>query len=248
MPIRDYGMLKGSLVYGVPYFSSYRANPHYVLVLDIGGGKQATIVVNSMSNDGTEVGIHTDFSFTDPDFVAPLKAAADGFPDTFPRVDYLRGLDLEDPSVWTPVPYEADADGGSKNDINDLLSSLGEVDTDAEPEVYAFFNGKTTQDRKAYKPSVPVKVVAFGQAFPAASQGGQTFPGGIHDAHMSQGEQEGTRFAKDNGIHQDGAIFFFVGDAVRAHFTVFSSQLVPTDSRGYPLPKARPLCPRIRER
>jgi uncharacterized protein YukJ len=238
MGIKNYGMLKGKLVYGVPYYSSYNANPHYVFVLDTGDGNQPTIVVNSMSSDGTEVGTHSDFSFEDTSLVAQLRSALPGFPTTFPRIDYLRDFNLGDPSNWTPVPYEA-AEDGDNNDINDVLSALAEVDTTGPSEPYDFNNGTTTQARKAFKPRVDVTVVAFGQVFPDRS--------GIHDAHMSQGDKA-KKFVKENGIYQDGALFFFVGDAVRAHFTVFSSQYVPTDSRGDALPNATPACPRIKER
>jgi uncharacterized protein YukJ len=235
MPINNYGLVKGRLVYGVPYYSKYRAKPHYVFVLDVGGGTQATVVVNSMSDDGTEVGIYADFAIDHP-ITQQLDTLPFGFPKSFPRFDYARDPLIKDVE-WTPLPYEDDGHGGSTHTVNDLLSQLAEVVVDGEAETYDFFNGQTTQQRDAFRPSTDVTVYALGQ----------TFDGGVHDAHMSQGTPEGTNHAKDNGIYQDGALFFQVGAAFRGHFTVFSSQELPTDARGYPRQQAMPVVARVRE-
>ncbi|KAF9976298.1 hypothetical protein BGZ75_000277 [Mortierella antarctica] len=61
---------------------------------------------------------------------------------------------------------------------------------------------------------------------------------GIHDIHMNQGSLP--HF--DNGVGQDGAIFFrFPDDHWEAIFLAFASQKIPTDGRGLPAGHAKEL-------
>ncbi|KAF9916645.1 hypothetical protein FBU30_001236 [Linnemannia zychae] len=68
---------------------------------------------------------------------------------------------------------------------------------------------------------------------------GSKFPGGIHDIHMNQGSLP--KF--DNGVDQDGGIFFYFPDEDRwdAIFLAFASQRIPTDEWGLPMLGARKL-------
>lgn len=58
---------------------------------------------------------------------------------------------------------------------------------------------------------------------------GQKFPGGIHDVHMNQGNEG--RFAKDNGVWQDGGILLHFEDDGHWEgvFLAFAVQKVHTD-------------------
>jgi uncharacterized protein YukJ len=68
---------------------------------------------------------------------------------------------------------------------------------------------------------------------------GERFPGGIHDIHMNQGNPADSRFAGDNGIHQDGVLIIENGlNSFTGIFLAFQTQLIPTDDRGFPLPGA----------
>lgn len=63
---------------------------------------------------------------------------------------------------------------------------------------------------------------------------GEPFPNGIHDIHMNQGNFG--RFARDNGIYQDGGVLFHFRPDKRlsALFLAFQSQAVQTDEAGDP--------------
>lgn len=68
---------------------------------------------------------------------------------------------------------------------------------------------------------------------------GSSFPGGIHNIHMNQGNPR-------NGPHRnstfgDGGLFFDFGDKVVGFFYAFQSQKVPTDDRGDPVAGAKPI-------
>ncbi|KAH6847734.1 hypothetical protein B0I37DRAFT_354437 [Chaetomium sp. MPI-CAGE-AT-0009] len=59
---------------------------------------------------------------------------------------------------------------------------------------------------------------------------------GIHNVHMNQGNTQ--RWARDNGIFQDGAVIFQFADHWEALFIAFASQAVhTTDNAGQPLPR-----------
>ncbi|KAF7720645.1 hypothetical protein EC973_006743 [Apophysomyces ossiformis] len=63
---------------------------------------------------------------------------------------------------------------------------------------------------------------------------------GIHDIHMNQGSLP----EFDNGVRQDGAIFFYfpIEDHWKAIFLAFASQRIPTDKEsGEPLKKSKSL-------
>jgi uncharacterized protein YukJ len=65
---------------------------------------------------------------------------------------------------------------------------------------------------------------------------GSEYDGGIHDIHMNQGNPLGSEFAKDNGIHQDGALLaYFPADSRwLGAFLAYQSQSWTTDDHGNP--------------
>ncbi|KAK0712032.1 hypothetical protein B0H67DRAFT_586847 [Lasiosphaeris hirsuta] len=59
---------------------------------------------------------------------------------------------------------------------------------------------------------------------------------GIHNVHMNQGNPQ--RFARDNGVYQDGALLIQFADHWAALFIGFASQAVHTDDEtGQPVPR-----------
>jgi uncharacterized protein YukJ len=71
---------------------------------------------------------------------------------------------------------------------------------------------------------------------------GVQFPGGVHDIHMNQGNPADSRFAGDNGIHQDGGLIIETGlNSLAGVYLAFQTQLIPTDDQGMPLPNAAPI-------
>lgn len=65
---------------------------------------------------------------------------------------------------------------------------------------------------------------------------GEQFPGGIHDVHMNQGNDDG--FAKYNGVFQDGGVLFHFRDSDHweAIFLAFAVQKIHTeDDSGHPI-------------
>ncbi len=66
---------------------------------------------------------------------------------------------------------------------------------------------------------------------------GVSFPGGIHNVHMNQGNPPGGGFSDENGIFQDGAIFgFYPSENVwRAAFLAFTTEVWTTDDQGNPV-------------
>ena len=91
-----------------------------------------------------------------------------------------------------------------------------------------------TETRPAYRPTHAVTVWAVGSLF-----GGDTDNPGIRDIHMNQGN--GPDHHRDNGIYTDGALFVQVGSEMRVFFAAFQSQRLGTDSKGNPVPGAKPL-------
>ncbi len=77
---------------------------------------------------------------------------------------------------------------------------------------------------------------------------GEPFPGGIHNIHMNQGSAG--EFSKENGVFQDGALFFHFRDRNNwvAFFSAFQSQSFhtndvtgnPIDKEGKPMPITTP--------
>ncbi len=86
------------------------------------------------------------------------------------------------------------------------------------------------------------KIYAFGEAWYEENERDKFFnflPGsGIHDIHMNQGNSLAGKWANDNGVYQDGCLFFFYPETNQwiGVFLAFQSQAVHTDdTTGHPI-------------
>jgi uncharacterized protein YukJ len=125
-----------------------------------------------------------------------------------PRLDYVRGH-LFDPAGMRLLPPDA---AGPANDLSDLLEHhLQRAIGDGGARVIAF------GQRFAPQPGVRDEVFGFEPV------------DGVHDIHMNQGSVG--RFARDNGVRQDGALLLHLPAAARwvAMFFAFQSQAFHTD-------------------
>ncbi len=73
-----------------------------------------------------------------------------------------------------------------------------------------------------------VKLLVFGEPF--------RFGRGVHNIHQNQGDPRNSRWSRENGVWQDGAVCGVAGDG-SLHFFLcrFKTQATKTDDRGRPL-------------
>jgi uncharacterized protein YukJ len=232
MPIPEYSTLKGSLILGVPYYLNrgYKGDPHYNLIIKAKGARYR-VAINTMSQDNSEIAFLLDNYFNHP-VVDQLRALPEGMHSNAARLDYWRDKRLVDIRRFTQLPFEAKGDG---NDLNDLFADMLTTKVKQTALQKCQISGTNyTEYRDAYPPVSPVTVYAIGSAF------GMGTPGqGIHDIHMNQGNLGSHQ--KDNGIYTDGALIVEVSNSVRAFFSAFQTQRLPTDSKGNPLKRSSPI-------
>lgn len=209
MPIARYGVLVGRPLHGV---SGRGSNAHYQIHV-VDRTTEYRIAVNVKSQLApSEVEYLVDDDFRHP-ITASLRAYEPGFQllgstPASGALDYIRG-NLLDRTKMRPLPYNLP---GADNDLNDQVDRVVQA---AILEEDAF-------------------VCAFGQRWgPEENARDKIFgflPGnGIHDIHMNQGN--GGRFVDDDGVWQDGGLFFYFPSIDRwtAVFLKFQSQSWHTD-------------------
>jgi uncharacterized protein YukJ len=216
MPLKEYGVLKGSVV--DRRFAS-GANPHYQVHI-VDDVTDYRIAVNVQSQDGSQVEY-----VVEPWFKHPVLALLHELPLGFKSLkggsareiglDYIRG-NLLDKTRFVPLPFSAP---GPDNDLNEKLDHyVQRAMADESALLYAF--------GERWGPEQQKKDKIFG-----------FLPGnGVHDIHQNQGNSG--RFAKDNGVWQDGGLLFqFPGsDQWVAVFLRFRTQTWHTDDQtGDPL-------------
>jgi uncharacterized protein YukJ len=209
MPIRGYGVLKAQVVgwqASSPHFQIHvrAAQVDYRIAVNV-QSQEAPSQVDYLSNPNYQ-----------PTHAADLLALPDGF-RTLPSqpgglaLDFVRG-NLFDPRQMVPLPAHKP---GPENDLDDFVQDqTKQAQADPQARVYAF------GQRWGPEPGRPDQAFHF--------QPGN----GVHDIHMNQGND--AKFAGDNGIYQDGALFFSFPQANRwvAIFLAFQSQTWCTDQHG----------------
>jgi uncharacterized protein YukJ len=212
MPLRNYSALKGRPINNRLATGS---SPHYqVLVSE--NGVLHRIAINVRSQDGSEVQFLVRSRFEHP-ITEKLAALEEGLhpapsrPDGI-AVDFIRG-NLMQPWELKPLPLSA---AGPDNDLNEKIDAyVQRAMSDENAWIYALGETWGPEENKADR--------YFGFK-----------PGrGIHDIHMNQGNPPG-RFADDNGVFQDGALFFQFPDDAQgeqwvAIFLKFQSQAWHSD-------------------
>lgn len=207
MPIPGYAVLAGRAV--DRKFATTSSNHYEIRISD--GGQSWRVAVNVQSADGSEVLYATRDHFDHPildqlaalaDGRHPLDSASGGL-----ALDFVRGEGLQ-PMDFVQLPA---TNPGDENDLNDKLD--------------AFVERAIGQNN--------ARVFAFGSTFFNPGQKDKYFgfkpEQGIHDVHMNQGNDGD--FAKDDGVWQDGALFFHFADGTwAAVFLAFQSQSFVTDN------------------
>ena len=209
----DYGVLVGRIT------TDGQANPagtspHYEILVD-SAGMLYRLAVNIRSVEGSEVLVYFDRNYA-RDTKIGLAARAGG-PHGFTEItksnggeglDYVRD-DLFPLGQMTPIPP-----GGNGVTLSALLN--GQIE-------------RAKQDSRAV-------VIAVGDKFDdnqTAENVGFALGRGIHDIQMMQGN--GGKFARDNRINGDGALFVrFSGGETITLFVRFSLHSVNTDDNGDP--------------
>lgn len=206
MPIRNYGVLKGWVVRGVP--ERHGRSPHYQVLVDADGVKFRVAVGTRSLHGAADLLYHADPEFQHP-FLERLVGLEDGFhPLEHDResgaLDYVRGS-LVTREQMRPLPVDRP---GPDNDLNEKIGSLiDRAAADASARLYAF-GGR-------WGPEPQVRDGEF-----------DFLPGnGVHEIHMNQGSPPG-RHGDDNGPWQDGALLvhFPRKDRWTALFLAFQSQ------------------------
>jgi uncharacterized protein YukJ len=216
MAIPNYGALVGTVIDKLDSPSALRKNPgskpHYQILVEADGVKYR-IAVNVKSNQQP-----SDLQFyLDDHYVHPVLNQIKDLPVGFSELhrapnsgalDYIR----ENLFNFNDLLIVPSVLGGPNNDLNDI------------------FDVHTTHAMNTPN----ALVYAFGAKWgPEDDKKDQYFdflPGnGIHDIHMNQGNVGS--FARDNGVYQDGGLFFYFPDEDRwvAMFLKFQSQAVHTN-------------------
>jgi len=210
MPLKRYGVLKGSAIAGR---LGSGPSPHYQvrLVDDSADHRIAVNVKSKLFPSELEflVDEHFQHPITDglralPLGFTPLQSGPGGL-----ALDYIRG-NLFDRDSLTPLPHDVP---GPDNDLNEKIDHyIQRAMADEQAVIYAF--GEPWGPER-------IKDKFFG-----------FLPGrGIHDIHMNQGNH--ASFADQDGIWQDGGVLihFPSRDQWVGIFLKFQSQAWHTDDR-----------------
>jgi uncharacterized protein YukJ len=228
MTLKKYGMLKGKLKFGIPYYLTYRGNPHYYLILDV-NGKEEKVAVNTRSQDKSEVLFYGDRFFKHP-VLDRLKSMEFGFTQNMEGLDYWRDRRLLAVARMTFLPVDL---AGEDNDLNDLISNAIDVEiSDRNSMEYLLKTSRYQEQRRAFKAiDSNINIYVFGDRFDSND--------GIHEVHMNQGNTRNGGYSQDNGICQDGGLLIEKNNSFRGLFFAFQAQKLPTDNRGFPISTAK---------
>jgi uncharacterized protein YukJ len=206
MPIRNYGVLKGRAVRGIP--ERQGRTPHFQVLVDA-DGTQFRVAIGTRSAVGAPDLLYSADSDFRHSFLERLVELEDGFHPLEPNresgaLDYVRGS-LVTREQMRPLPVDLP---GRDNDLSEKIGSLVDrAKADPAARLYAF-GGR-------WGPEPQQRDVEFG-----------FLPGnGLHDVHMNQGSPPGYH-ARDNGAWQDGALLVHFADQNRwtALFLAFQTQ------------------------
>jgi uncharacterized protein YukJ len=188
------------------------------------------VPVNVLSGDQSLVIFHRLDPLQNHPILAALPQVATGFTLLLPAarsaasaLDYFRAP-LFDWPTGVAVPHTGP---GANDDLQDVLVTYLKQLRDQNGELFA-----------------------FGAKFPEPGQRPDPRPidhefqtvQGMHDIHMNQGNASPGRFAKDNGVFQDGGLILQFGSRSVGLFLRFATQWLPTDNTtGHRLPEAEPI-------
>lgn len=219
MPISNYGVLKGRIVECRQERDDFL--PHYQIRIRANGESyRASINVRSADRRRPDLLFCVDDDVRPP-LVQRLAMLDEGFHPIVPgpdglAVDYMRG-GLVARGRMRSVPHDVP---GADNDLNEKLDALVRHAIDDPDVEICVFGSRWGPERE--------RDAVFGFA-----------PGnGLHEIHMNQGTPRRERYAEDNGVWQDGALFLHLRDEGRwaAVYLAFQAQQWHTDDRtGHPM-------------
>ena len=210
MPLKRYGVLKGSVV--VARREDDSDSPHYQVHVRANSTSYRVAVNVKSQMSPSELLFLVDESFRHP-VTAGLPELPYGFTGLQPgpgslALDFIRG-NLFDRQRLQTIPHNLP---GPDNDLSDRVEYyVGRAKGEQGSEVYAF--------GEPWGPEQDQRDKIFG-----------FMPGnGIHDIHMNQGNHP--QFARDDGVWQDGALIFRFPSTEQwvAVFLAFQSQAWHTD-------------------
>lgn len=233
----NYGLLRGKIINSIPYKSGgdhyqieIQADQSYRLAIDVyselAGAKLQYAAHGSNTLDADRIVLY----YKDENFVHPLTAqmlqAKTGFTSkaTLPpslRLDYLRTSPPLFPidSMKLVPPKTATAKGGDLDD--DIGPWVLKATNNPDAEVFSFGSAWDDNTSGSQKDNTQ-----YFNPDPAL---------GMHDVHMNQGDSGSEKV--NNGINQDGALFFYFKDTNLwvAMFFRFQNQSIKTDNNGNPV-------------
>lgn len=203
MPIPRYSVLKGKVTGSS--FVHRHSHDHYIINVKV-SENQYKAFVNVLSYDGSDLEYLHNSNWTDP-FRNKFVALEEGSHEVQSQPDGL-ALDYIRSNIVDITAFDKIQKGISRSESN-LTNLLN----------------RYVERAKSNNDSV---VFVFGSAFKDENESDL----GIHDVHMNQGNPESGGFEGDNGVYQDGALFFqFANDEWIALFLKFRSQAIKTDDQ-----------------
>lgn len=203
MPIPRYSVLKGKVT-GSSFIHKH-GHDHYIINVKV-SENQYKAFVNVLSYDGSDLEYLQNSNWTDP-FRNKLDTLEAGSLEIQSQsdglaLDYIRS-NIVDITAFTKIQQGISR---SESNLANLLDSYVQ-------------RAKSNDDSAVY---------VFGSAFKDENESDL----GIHDVHMNQGNPESGGFEGDNGVYQDGVLFFqFANDEWVALFLKFQSQAIKTDNQ-----------------
>ncbi|HEY6537244.1 MAG TPA: YukJ family protein [Candidatus Nitrosocosmicus sp.] len=203
MPIPRYSVLKGKVT-GSTFIENH-GHDHFIINIQV-SENQYKAFVNVLSYDGSNLEYLHNSNWTDP-FKNKLAELEPGSHELQRQpdgmaLDYIRS-NIVDITAFTNIQQGISR---SESDLTNLLKDHVE-------------RAQSNDDSVVY---------VFGSAFKDNNETDL----GIHDVHMNQGNPESGGFEKDNGVYQDGALFFqFSNDEWVALFLKFRTQAINTDDQ-----------------
>lgn len=214
MALKKYGVLKGT----VSGHLRDADDDHYQILVSAGSTVHRIAVnVKSSAPNAPSTLLFLAQSKLQDGFIQGLRGLKPGYTKLPSKagglaLDYVRNKWFK-PSAMKEVPPDAP---GVDNDLKDKVEAavIKAVDQ-AGSLIYAFGEkwGPEKDRKDQYFKFVPGN--------------------GIHDIHMNQGNSG--KYAKDNGVFQDGGLVFEYPDGKwQAFFFAFQSQTFDTDNKGNP--------------
>ncbi|MFX3625652.1 MAG: DUF2278 family protein [Ectobacillus sp.] len=208
MPLGAYGVFKGRVLEGL---CGTGKHPHYQIHA-LAGKEHYRIAVNVQSQEAPSELLYTIVNRFEHPITSKLLAVSEGFTSIESKpgslaLDYVRGK-LFNRNKMRPLAHDIP---GEDNDLNEKIDMYVKKAASASGAfLYAFGEFWGPRNRKdAYFQFAPEK--------------------GLHNIHMNQGNSP--KWRTDNGVWQDGALFFYFPYEQRwtAVFLAFQSQTWHTD-------------------